>query len=292
MSTYFAGFVAMPAEFHIGLAFIIGLLTGSFLNVVIYRLPKRMMYEWSAQSFEWLNKAPYSESEPPGLVFPASHCMACKTPIRAWQNIPVLSFLWLRGKCAACGTRIGWRYPLIELLTACLSAVVVFHFGVTVQAAAGLILTWALVALCFIDFDHQLLPDSIVLPLLWLGLAMSLIPVFTTPSSAILGAIIGYLSFWSVFHLFKLLTGKEGMGHGDFKLMALLGAWFGWTLVPQLIIVSTFVGSIVGISLIVLKRSGRDTTIPFGPYIALAGWLGMLWGSEINSAYLAFAGLR
>ncbi len=291
MPDVLAQFATLPSTWHVGFAFVLGLLTGSFLNVVIYRLPIRMQFEWSAQSFEWLNKTPYPEQAPAGLVFPASHCTHCKSPIKPWHNIPLLSFLALRARCATCKAPISWRYPLVELLTAVLSALVIYHFGLTWQGGAALLLTWALIALSFIDIDHQLLPDDIVLPLTWLGLGLSLVPLFATPSSAILGAIFGYLAFWSVFHLFKLLTGKEGMGHGDFKLMALFGAWLGLEYLPQIILISTLLGSVIGISLIALKRTTAQMTIPFGPYIAIAGWCALLWGSEINTAYLQFMGL-
>jgi len=283
--------LALPLHFHIALATVLGLLVGSFLNVVIFRLPKMLQFQWTAQSHEWLNKEPYSAEKPPTLSFPPSHCMHCKATVRAWQNIPVVSWLLLRGKCANCKRSIGVRYPLVELLTGILSGFVVFHFGVSFQTVFGLLLTWILIALTFIDLDHQLLPDDLVLPTMWLGLALSLWAVFTTPEDAILGAIAGYLCFWFVFHAFKMITGKEGMGHGDFKLMALLGAWLGWQYLPQIILMSTLVGSVVGISLIVSKNTEEGQPIPFGPYIAIAGWIAMLWGEKINRAYLSTAGL-
>ncbi len=287
----FALIASLPIEFHVGLAFIFGLLTGSFLNVVIFRLPRRMQHQWSAQSYEWLNKTDYPEPAPAGLVFPASHCMSCNTPLKPWHNIPVVSFLALRAKCASCKTPISWRYPLVELLTAVLSAAAIYHFGWIWQGAAAVLLTWALIALSFIDIDHQLLPDDIVIPMLWLGMALSVTPLFATPLDAILGAIFGYLSFWSVFHVFRLLTGKEGMGHGDFKLMAMFGAWLGWQYLPQIIMLSTLVGSVVGIAMIVFSKQDSQKTIPFGPYIAIAGWCALLWGAEINQAYFDYAGL-
>jgi len=286
-----AEFAALPAAIHIALALGLGLMVGSFLNVVIFRFPKQLQYQWTAQSFEWLNKEPYSETEPPGIVSPPSHCGHCKAPVKSWQNIPILSFMLLGGKCANCKTNISWRYPLVELLTGVLCAMVVWRFGWSVQSAAGIILSWVLVTLSFIDFDHQLLPDEIVLPTLWLGLAMSLNPVFASAPQAILGAILGYLAFWIVFQVFRLVTGKEGMGYGDFKLLALLGAWFGWDYLPQIILISTVVGSIVGLSLMIIKKADKELAIPFGPYIALAGWIALIWGPDINQAYLASLGL-
>lgn len=285
-----ANFLALPNYFIIALATVLGLLVGSFLNVVIFRLPKILHFQWTAQSHEWLHKEDYTAEQPPTLSSPPSHCMQCKAPIRAWQNIPVISWLFLRGKCANCGASIGARYPLVELLTGFLSGYVVFHYGASIQSVLGLILTWVLVTLTFIDFDHQLLPDDLVLPTMWLGLGISLWPVFATPQDAIVGAIAGYLVFWLVFQAFKILAGKEGMGHGDFKLMALLGAWFGWQYLPQIVLISTLVGSIIGISLMLLKKTESDQAIPFGPYIAIAGWIAMIWGEQINTAYLSSAG--
>jgi len=287
-----SSFSLLATEIWVTIAFILGLLVGSFLNVVIYRLPKRMQFEWTQQSYEWLNKEPYSTvEEPPGIVFPASHCGHCKTPIKAWQNIPVVSFLLLKGRCGHCQQSISWRYPAIELLTAILSAYVMYHFGWSLQALFGLLLTWALVALTFIDFDHQLLPDDIVFPTLWLGLGLSTYTIFTQPSNAIIGAIAGYLSLWCVFQLFKLLTGKEGMGFGDFKLLSLFGAWFGWQVLPQIVLLSTLLGSIVGLTLIITGNTTRDKPMPFGPYLAIAGWVAMLWGEQINQLYLTSIGL-
>ncbi len=282
---------ALPAAWHTGLACVLGLLVGSFLNVVIYRYPNRLKYQWSVQSHEWIHGEEYSEPEPPGIIKPPSHCSKCKAPVRAWQNIPVLSFLLLGGKCANCKTKIGWRYPLVELLTGVMSAMVIHHFGFSLAGALGVLLTWVLVALAFIDFDHQLLPDDLVIPTLWLGLGISIIPVFASPQNSIIGAIAGYLVLWSVFQLFKLATGKEGMGHGDFKLLALFGAWLGWQYLPQIVLVSTLLGSVIGITLIATKKSKAGSAIPFGPYIAIAGWLAMLYGDKINQTYLRISGL-
>jgi len=279
---------------------IIGLLVGSFLNVVILRIPKRMLHEWTTQSEAWLNRDKPNNTEakidqpdttPPGIVKQGSHCPKCKAPIKPWHNIPLISYLLLMGKCANCKTPISIRYPFIELLTAALSVVVIHHFGITEQGGFALLITWALIALSFIDFDHQLLPDDIVLPLIWLGLLASLLPVFAEPKDAIIGAVAGYLSLWVVFQLFKIFTGKEGMGFGDFKLLSLFGAWLGWQYLPQIIIISTAAGSVIGITLMVLKLIKRENPIPFGPYIAVAGWIAMLWGSQINDAYLSHIGL-
>ena len=284
-------FAALPISWLSCIGGLFGLLVGSFLNVVIYRFPVMMKHGWTVQSREWLELEPLEVDQPPTLSKPASHCGTCKSPITALQNIPIISWVFLRGKCANCGTSISIRYPSVELLTAILSATVVYKFGFSLQAGFGVLLTWVLVALSFIDFDHKLLPDDIVLPVLWLGLALSLLPVFASPSDSILGAILGYLVFWVVFQLFLRITGKEGMGYGDFKLMALLGAWFGWAYLPQIILVSTMVGSVVGISLMVAKKASSDLAIPFGPYIAAAGWIAMLWGNEINQAYLNYMNL-
>lgn len=281
----------LPSLWHALCAGLFGLLVGSFLNVVIYRFPLRLKHQWSAQSHEWLHDEPYPEQAPPSILWPPSHCGHCKSPVRAWQNIPVLSYLLLRAKCANCKQAISARYPLVELLTGLASFWVVQHFGWSTQSLFALLLTWALITLSFIDFDHKLLPDDIVLPLLWLGLAINLPSTFTDLHSAVIGALAGYLSLWSVFQLFKIITGKEGMGHGDFKLLALFGAWLGWQMLPQIILISTALGSIVGLSLILLRRSQFGSKLPFGPYIALAGWIAMLYGAKINHTYLQLSGL-
>ena len=269
---------------------IVSLMVGSFLNVVIYRFPKILFFQWTSQSHEWLNKEPYTDEEPATLSKPASHCYACKKTIKVWQNIPVISYLLLRGKCGNCAAPISLRYPLIELLTAVLSIYVIYRFGATWQSVFGVMLTWVLITLSFIDFDHQLLPDDIVLPTLWAGLALSLLPVYASPTDSIIGAIIGYLFFWVIFHLFKLITGKDGMGHGDFKLLSLFGAWLGWQFLPQIILISTLVGSIAGVSLMLIKKTNGSNKIPFGPYIAIAGYIALVWGKEINSTYLKLSG--
>jgi len=282
---------SLPNGVLASLGLLFGLLVGSFLNVVIYRFPNMMKHQWTVQSREWLELESPENEEPPTLSKPASHCGNCKAPIKAWQNIPLVSYLILGGKCATCKHKISLRYPFVELLTGVLSAAVVYHFGFSLQSLFGVLLTWILVTLSFIDFDHKLLPDDIVLPTLWLGLGLSLWPVFALPIDAIIGAIAGYLSFWIVFQVFLRLTGKEGMGYGDFKLMALLGAWLGWQYLPQIILVSAVLGSIVGISIMVIKKADGKLAIPFGPYIAIAGWVAMLWGDELNRAYLGASGL-
>ena len=282
-----------PVAF-IGFAFVIALLIGSFLNVVIYRLPVMMERAWREEAAEIL--ATESSDLPEGrfdLVAPRSRCPSCGAQITAMQNIPVISYLVLGGKCAACKTPISARYPVIEFVTALLSAVVAWRFGFGWEAAAGIGLTWALVAISLLDVDHTIIPDSIVLPLLWDGLAMSLFhplpgaeTLFIDPTTSIIGAIAGYLSLWSVYHIFRLVTGKEGMGYGDFKLLGAFGAWLGWQALPMIILLSAVVGAVVGIAMIALRGHDRNIPIPFGPYLAAAGWIVMLYGDEIMAAYL------
>ncbi len=272
---------------------LLGLIVGSFLNVVIHRLPIMMEQDWRAQCLEFLGQQTDNADEKPPLTLsrPRSRCPHCNHQIRAIENIPVISYLFLRGRCSGCGAAISIRYPLIELLTALLSVTVAWHFGVSGQTAAALLLTWALITLSMIDFDHKLLPDSITLPLIWLGLLLSLWGTFATPESAIIGAVAGYLSLWGVFQLFRLVTGKEGMGFGDFKLLALFGAWLGWQYLPQIIMLSSLVGAVIGITLVLLRGRDRNIPIPFGPYLAIAGWISLLWGDHINQAYLTWAGI-
>jgi len=292
---------------------LLGLVMGSFLNVVILRLPRIMEGEWRRECAELAAEAtpppaaaapaaadpagadpaadPSSAAPALSLAHPPSHCPHCGHRIRPWENIPILSWLVLRGRCSACGAGISWRYPVVEALTAVLSLLVVWHFGPTPQAAAALVLTWGLVALAFIDADTQLLPDDITLPLLWLGLVLSLWGIFVDSHSAILGAAAGYLSLWLVFHAFRLLTGKEGMGRGDFKLLALFGAWMGWQTLPQIVLLSAVPGAIFGVALLATGRTGRETPIPFGPFLAISGWVNLLWGADIAGAYLRFSGL-
>ncbi len=279
-----------PLLLVIGCA-LLGLIIGSFLNVVIHRLPEMMMRGWRLQCHELQGTTPAAgDLEPYNLNTPRSRCPGCGHAISAWENIPVISYLLLRGRCRECQRPISPRYPLIEILCALLSAAVAWNFGASWQTAAALLLTWALIPLVFIDLEHQLLPDDITLPLLWAGLALSLFGIFTDPASAIIGAMAGYLSLWSVYILFKLFTGKEGMGFGDFKLLALFGAWLGWQAIPLTIVLSSLVGSVVGISMILLRRQQRDQPIPFGPYLAAAGWIAMMWGESMTAAYLNWIG--
>lgn len=272
---------------------LLGLFVGSFLNVVAYRLPKMMEIDWRKQCNDFLEIKDKSEPSSPTLTLsrPGSSCPHCGHKIRAWENIPIISWLLLRGRCSECKQPIALRYPVVELATGLLSLAVALHFGFSWQAAAALPLTWSLIALTLIDFDEQLLPDSIVLPLLWLGLLLSLFGIFTDSHSAIIGAVAGYLSLWTVFQLFKLVTGKEGMGYGDFKLFALFGAWFGWQSLIQIILLSSVVGAVVGILLVLIRGRDRNIPIPFGPYLAAAGWISLIWGEQINTAYLQWAGL-
>ena len=271
---------------------LLGLLVGSFLNVVAYRLPIMMQRSWEQECCELTGREPSAEnSEPFNLNQPRSRCPHCDHAITALENIPVLSYLILRGRCSECKSKISPRYPVVEITSALLTLFVAMHFGFGWQALAGIILTWALLALSLIDFDVQLLPDTITLPFLWIGLILSLFGIFTDPASAIIGAVAGYLSLWSVYQLFKLVTGKEGMGFGDFKLLALFGAWLGWQYLPQIVMISALVGAVVGVSLILTLGRDRNIPIPFGPYLAAAGWISLLWGESINQAYLQWSGL-
>jgi leader peptidase (prepilin peptidase)/N-methyltransferase len=267
---------------------ILGLIVGSFLNVVIFRLPVMLERQWRAQCAQLLGtREPMVPGERFDLVRPRSRCPHCSHPISAWENIPVLSYLALRGKCSACGARISVRYPLVELLTALLSIAVAWHFGLSWPTVFGWLLTWTLICLTFIDLDHQLLPDTLTLPVLWLGLLLSLFGIFADTQASLIGAVIGYFSLWSVYHLFKWVTGKEGMGYGDFKLFAMLGAWLGWQSLPLVILMSSLVGAIVGITLILVQGRDRNIPIPFGPYLASAGWIALLWGPQILNWYTA-----
>ena len=270
----------------VGFALLLGAVVGSFLNVVILRLPAQMFYDWRCQCRELLDIED-KETAPPGLVFPSSHCPQCKTSIAWYDNIPILSWLLLRARCRHCGVAISWRYPLFELATALLSAAVIWHFGITLEGLAALVLTWVLVAATGIDFDHHLLPDQITLPLLWLGLALNLgFGLFASLEDAVIGAIAGYGVLWAIFHLFRLLTGKEGMGFGDFKLLAALGAWLGWQALPLIVLLASIVGAVAGLTLMVALRRGREIPIAFGPYLAIAGWIALLWGDRILEFWL------
>jgi leader peptidase (prepilin peptidase)/N-methyltransferase len=275
---------ADPAMFALA-AGLIGLVIGSFLNVVIHRLPIMMERDWAAQCAELKGEAAPAV-EPLSLARPRSRCPHCGHQITALENIPVISWLLLRGHCKGCAAPISLRYPLIEALTGLLFALAAWHFGFTAPGLGALILIAALLALTVIDFDTQLLPDDITLPLLWIGLALNAFNVFTDLKSAVIGAMAGYLSLWSVYWLFKLFTGKEGMGYGDFKLLAALGAWLGWQMLPLTILLSSLVGAVVGISLMAFARHGRNVPIPFGPYLAAAGLIALVWGKPLTRAYL------
>lgn len=285
------------------LSFVFAATIGSFLNVVIHRFPVMMKREWQQEcnqylqeyhadivkqvGIEKLNK-PIDHYPPKyNLVVPGSACPKCKTSIQPWHNLPMLGWLMLRGKCAACSAPISVRYPMIELITGLLVATLAWHFGPSWQFVFATVLTFVLIALTGIDLDEMLLPDQMTLPLLWLGLLINLNHTFTNPTDAIIGAAVGYLSLWSIFWLFKLLTGKEGMGYGDFKLLAVFGAWLGWQMLPLVILLSSLVGALVGITLIVTKRNQLANPIPFGPYIAAAGWIALIWGQPIVDWYLS-----
>ncbi|MGO4501974.1 MULTISPECIES: prepilin peptidase [unclassified Dyella] len=273
-------------------AAVLGLLVGSFLNVVILRLPERLMAQWRLDAFDTLAMEPDSTSLPPGIVREPSHCPHCKHPLSARDNIPLFGWLLLGGRCRYCKTSISIQYPLVELLSGLASAVIVWKFGPSWPAVAGLVFTWMLIALAGIDFRTQYLPDQLNYPLLWLGLLLSLVAMFVSPNTAILGAAIGYLSLWSVYWLFKLLTGKEGMGYGDFKLLAALGAWMGPTALLPVILLSSFIGAIVGGSMIALHKHGRDIPMPFGPFIAAAGWTWFVAGEWLLQQYMQLTGMH
>lgn len=295
-------FVREPLVFA-GTAFVVGLAVGSFLNVVIYRLPIILERTWAAHAREVLSQpaSEVSTSAPAKftLSVPRSACPHCKAPIRAWQNIPVISYLALGGKCAACRTKISPRYPLIELLTGVTTAWVAWHFGFGTAAICAMVITWFLIAMSGIDIDHQLLPDGLTLPLMWGGLLTSAVighvadaPLPVSPSESIVGAAAGYLSLWLVFHAFRLVTGKEGMGYGDFKLFAAWGAWLGWTLLPLIIMLSAASGAILGIAMIMLRGRDRAAPMPFGPYLAIAGWIAMMYGDALVTSYVRISGLH
>ena len=285
---------ASPALFT-GTCLVLGLIVGSFLNVVIHRVPIMLERHWRAQCAELDSggTAAAAPAPPYNLIVPRSACPGCGAPIRAWHNIPVLSYLWLAGRCASCRQRISPRYPLVEAATGALSALVAWKLGFGWPALAALVLTWFLVALACIDIDHQLLPDSLTLPLMWLGLVLSLfapgpgaaaVPV--DPRDSLIGAAAGYASLWSVYHLFRALTRREGMGYGDFKLLAALGAWLGWRMLLPTVLIAAAVGAVFGIALMVVRRRSRSVPIAFGPFLAAAGWLMLMFGHELVSGYL------
>jgi len=282
-----------------GVAGLFGLLVGSFLNVVIHRLPIMLEREWKRAAWQmlWGSEPAAAQREPYNLMVPRSACPACNAPITAVQNVPILSWLFLKGACAACGARIPARYPLVEAATGLLTAAVVWRFGVSLECVGALLLTWSLLALAVIDIDTQLLPDIITLPLLWLGLAFSLVNSGATvlvadPPSAVIGALAGYLSLWSIYQGFRVVTGKEGMGYGDFKLLAALGAWLGWQMLFLIVLLSAVLGLVAAVFMMVFLRHDRRIPIPFGPYLALAGFVAMMWGPDLLDTYLNLSGLQ
>jgi leader peptidase (prepilin peptidase) / N-methyltransferase len=297
MMSLIALLAASPGLF-IGTCLVLGLVVGSFLNVVIYRLPVMLDRQWRQQCADFSGEsaaATLPAGSPPrfNLVVPRSACPACRAPITAWQNVPLISWVFLRGRCANCGKPISVRYPMVEALTGVLSALIAWKFGFGWPALAAMVLTWFLIALTFIDIDHQLLPDSLTLPLLWVGLFLSLwaaqaggAPVPVAPRSSLIGAMAGYVSLWSVYHLFRLITGKEGMGYGDFKLFAALGAWLGWQTLLPIILIAAAAGAIIGIVMITIRGQNRSTPIPFGPFLAAAGWLMLMYGDRLVGSYL------
>lgn len=273
-----------PLNFAIGCA-VLGLLVGSFLNVVIHRLPKMLEQEWHANCAD-LRGESVPASERISLARPRSRCPHCGHQITAMENVPVVSYLLLRGKCSHCKARIGLRYPFVEALSGVLSGYAAWHFGPGWTAAGAILFLWILLALTFIDFDTQLLPDSLTLPLIWIGLLFNLDGHLVDIRSAVIGAVAGYLALWSVYWLFKLATGKEGMGYGDFKLLSAIGAWLGWQQLPLTILLSSVVGAVIGVALIVVARRGREVPLPFGPYLAIAGMIALFWGKSLTASYL------
>jgi len=273
-------------------ALVLGLIVGSFINVLVWRLPKMLERDWQAQARDVLGLEPEPAAAPYNLLLPHSQCPHCAQPIRPWENIPLLSYLWLRGRCAHCKVTISPRYPLTELACGLISAFIAWHFGFGWAAGLMLILSWGLLAMSLIDADHQLLPDALVLPLLWLGLIANSFGLLVSLGEALWGAVFGYLTLWSVYWLFKLLTGKDGMGHGDFKLLALLGAWGGWQILPLTLLLSSLVGAVLGTVMLRLRREKTSTPIPFGPYLAIAGWIALLWGGQMADFYLQFVGYQ
>jgi leader peptidase (prepilin peptidase)/N-methyltransferase len=270
--------------------FVLGAIIGSFLNVVILRVPTLLEHDWRCQCQELLGLEQSTEKRPPGLVFARSGCPKCGHRIKSYENVPLISYIFLRGKCSACHAGISLRYPLVELVTALLFVVTIWHFGPSLQGLTALALTAALIAMAGIDIDHQLLPDNLTIPLMWGGILLGIWSVHVDLVSSVIGAIGGYLFLWAVYHLFRLLTGKEGMGYGDFKLLAALGAWMGWQMLPLIVLLSSVVGAVTGLALMFTGRLKKDKPMPFGPFIAAAGWIGLIWGDQILSFYLQSGG--
>jgi len=265
--------------------FVFGAMIGSFLNVVILRVPPLLEYDWRCQCRELLEIESSEEQRPPGIVFARSHCMKCGHGIKAYENIPLISYLVLRGRCSACKARISPRYPLVEFITAAVFVITIWHFGPTPQGLTGLFLTAMLIAMAGIDIDHQLLPDNMTIPLMWAGILISFWSIHTGLEDSVAGAIAGYLVLWSIYHVFRLITGKEGMGYGDFKLLGALGAWMGWQMLPLVVLLSSVAGAITGLALMATGRMNRDKPMPFGPFIAVAGWIALIWGEQIVNFY-------
>ncbi|MFP3516843.1 A24 family peptidase [Pseudomonas sp. SIMBA_077] len=278
-------FLNLSSTSFIVCTLLLGLLVGSFINVLAWRLPKMLEQDWQAQAREVLGLPAQIKGPAYNLMLPRSHCPHCQHPLRARENIPLLSYLLLRGKCSQCKTAISLRYPATEFTCGVLSAFVAWHFGFSLQTGWMLLLTWGLLGICLIDLKHQIVPDVLVLPLLWLGLLLNTVNTFTSLTQAVWGAALGYLCLWCIFWLFKLFTGKEGMGYGDFKLLALFGAWGGMTVLPLTIVLSSLLGAIIGLSLLALRRAHSSTAIPFAPYLAIAGWIALLWGGQITDFY-------
>ena len=278
---------AQPVFFVITMA-LLGLIVGSFLNVVIYRLPKMMQQDWHDQCCDLLEikNEKGKEQQNINLVFPGSSCPVCQHKITALENIPVISYLYLKGRCKSCKAKISPQYPLIEILTGLTTAYITWHFGFSLQSLFAVLLTWALICLSVIDLEHSLLPDDITLPFMWLGLACNIFGVFTDITSSLIGAMLGYSILWLIFMSFKVVTGKEGMGYGDFKLLALLGAWLGWQSLPLIILLSSIAASLIGIIMIIFRGRDKSAAFPFGPYLAIAGWITLLWGEELIGTYL------
>lgn len=289
--TLFQQIQTLPYPAILALSGLLGLIIGSFLNVVIHRLPIILFRGWRIECQEYLGLDKEQNKGPFNIATPGSHCPQCRHPIRWYHNLPMFSYIWLKGQCAHCGQRIPWKYPAVEIITSFMTIIVVHHYGLTHQALFALFFTWTLIALSVIDIEHQILPDQLTQGLLWLGLFATIWPVFVSYQDAILGAIIGYTALWSVYQLFKLLTGKEGMGYGDFKLFAAAGAWMGWQFLPMIILLASLFGSIIGGILIATGRLERSNPVSFGPYLALTSWVCLLWGDAMLSSYLRWAGL-